>query len=79
MEVGVYSLKMFYVYKWSLVSKRIDLFCRNLGNISGLFGLKVVTYGIKLLSLLIDAFGSSKSGLLKSLSLEILSSMRDGG
>ena len=37
--------------------KRIDLFCRNSGYISGLFGLNVVTYGIKLLSLLIDAFG----------------------
>ena len=59
--------------------KRIDLFCRISGNISGLFGLKVVIYGIKLLSLLINAFGLSKSGLLKSLSFEILSSMRDGG
>ena len=37
--------------------KMIALFRRISGNISGLFGLEVVTYGNKLLSWLIDAFG----------------------
>ena len=51
-----------------LFLKRIYLFCRISGYISGLFGFNVVTYGIKLLSLLIDSFGLSKSGLFKALS-----------
>ena len=55
--------------------KRIDLFCRISGYISGLFGLNVVTYGIKCLSLFIDFFGLSKSGLFKALIFEML---RDG-
>ena len=58
--------------------KRIDLFCRISGYISGLFGLNVVTYGIKFLSLFTDLFGLSKSDLFKALIFEMLSSIRDG-
>ena len=49
------------------------------GYISGLFGLNVVTYGIKFFSLFIDYFGLSKSSLFKALIFEMLSSVRDGG
>ena len=59
--------------------KRIDLFCRISGNISGLFGLNVVTYGIKLLSALLNSFGWSRSGLFNALTFNILSWMRAGG
>ena len=59
--------------------KRIDLFCRIWGYISGLFGLNVVTYGIELLPLLVDSFCLSKSDLFRALIFAILSSMRDEG
>ena len=47
--------------------ERIVLFWRIWGYISGLFGLKVVTYGIKLLPLLVDSFCLSKSDLFRAL------------
>ena len=63
----------------SVVSKEKDLFCRIWGYNSGLFGLNVVTYGIKLLPLLIDSFCLCILDFFKALIFVILSSMRDGG
>ena len=55
--------------------RRIGLFCRILGNISGWFGLNVVTYGIKLLSALLKfVLVDSRSGLFNALPFSILSS-----
>ena len=73
---NIFCLKMAFILS-SL--KRIDLFCRICGYISGLFGLNVVTYGIKLLPLLVDSFCVSKSDLFRALIFAILSSMRDEG
>ena len=59
--------------------KRINLFCRIWGYISGLFGLNDVTYGIKLLPMYIDSFCLSKSDHFKALIFAIVSSAKDGG